>query len=100
MITKEIAQKIWHCYNEIEQAEKMIAEMKESLSADGNLEFKDNWNEMRDSLQLHIPSGKSSGSFFVRNVSGEVALVVLQQHIEKHRQELERLKVTCKIQLA
>lgn len=99
MITKEIAQKIWHCYNEIEQAEKMIAEMKTNLTVDGDLEFKDNWGDKRDSLQLHIPSGHGSG-YYVRNVSGEVALVVLQEHIQKHRQELDRLKTTCKIQLA
>jgi hypothetical protein len=100
MITKEISQKIWHCYNEIEQANKMIEMMKENLTVDGNLEFKDNWGEKRDHLQLHIPSGRSSGSFFVRDVSGEIALTVLQSHIEKQQKELERLKVTCKIQLA
>lgn len=100
MITKEIASKIWHCYNEIEQAEKMIQTMKENINANGELEMKDTWGETRDHLQLHIPNGRGGGSFSVRNVSGEVALVVLQQHIEKQKAELFRLKVTCRIQLA
>jgi hypothetical protein len=100
MITKEIAQKIWHCYIEIEQAEKMIATMKENINTDGDLDLKDGWGERHNCLQLHIPNGHGHGSFSVRSVSMEVALVVLQQHIEKNKKELERLSVTCKVQLA
>ena len=98
MITKEIASKIWHCYSEIENANKMLEEMKNSIGPDGELELKDGWNERRDSLQLHIPRGH--GGFKIERVSGEVALIVIQEHIKKQYAELERLKVTCKIQLA
>jgi len=100
MITKEIAAKIWHCYSEIEQAEKMIQQMKDSLDKDGNLVLKDTWGESRNSLELHIPTGRSSGSFSIKRVSADVALVVIQQHIEQQKTELSRLKEVCKIQLA
>jgi len=99
MITKEIAAKIWHCYAEIEQGEKMIQEMKDRLDKDGNLELKDTWGNRRDSLELHIPSN-GAGSFSIKRVSADVALVVIQQHIEQQKVELARLKEVCKIQLA
>jgi hypothetical protein len=99
MITKDIAAKIWHCYTEIEQGEKMLQEMKDRLDQDGNLDLTDTWGNRRDSLQLHIP-GRSSGSFHIKHVSADVALTVIQKHIEQQRTELERLKGVCKIQLA
>jgi hypothetical protein len=98
MITKEVAAKIWNCYNEIDQAEKMIQTMKEGINKDAQMELKDNWGESHDSLELRIPSGR--GSHFIRRVSAEVALTVITTHIEKQKEELNHLKGICRIQLS
>lgn len=99
MITKEIAAKIWHCYSEIEQGEKMIKEMQDKITPEGDLELKDGWGYGSNCLQLHIPNG-THNSYHIKQVSAEVALIVIQQHIEKQKQELDRMKSVCKIQLA
>lgn len=98
MITKEIARLIYHSHNEIENASKMIEEIKSKLTDDGRLELPDRWGDVRGDLQLHIPS--SGSGYHVKGVRGVVAIKVLQDHIEDHQKELIRLKDVCKIQLA
>lgn len=100
MITKEIAALIYNCYSEIENANKMIEEIKSNLDDNGNLKLHDRWGDVRGDLQLHIPSNFSAGSYHVKGVRAEVAVKVLQDHIKINKKELTRLKGVCKIQLA
>lgn len=99
MITKEIARLIYNSHSEIENALKMIDQIKDNLNEKGEFKLTDIWGDVRGDLQLHIP-GKSAGSYSVKGVRAEVAITVLHNHIEDHKKELERLKGVCKIQLA
>jgi hypothetical protein len=97
MITKDIARLIFNCYNEIEQANKMIEELKNKLDDNGELKLKDNWGNEKG-LELRIP--REGGSWGIRQVPFSLALDVIQQHISNQEKELERLKHVCKVQLA
>lgn len=97
MITKEIARLIFHCYSEIENSHKMIDELKKSINEKGEVELKDNWGCSK-TLELRIPT--PSGGHSIKQLPFELALTVINQHIEKQHEELQRLKEVCKIQLA
>jgi hypothetical protein len=96
MITKDVARLVYNCYNEIEQADKMISELKNSLNEKGEFEIKDNWGNSRG-LELHVPTSMSGAT--IRRVPFELALTIIEKHVENQHKELERLKEVCKIQL-
>jgi hypothetical protein len=96
MIQKEIAALIWNCYNEIEQSNKMIEELKKSLNEKGDFEIKDNWGNSRG-LELHLPTSMSGAS--IKRVPFKLALDVIIQHIKDQETELLRLKEICRLQL-
>lgn len=97
MITQEVALLIFNAYREIQQGTKMIEELKNSLNEKGEFEIKDNWGNTRG-LELHLPTSMSGAT--IKRVPFELALKVIQTHIEEQKKELERLKEVCKIQLA
>lgn len=96
MITKEIAALIFNCYQEIDQAGKMVEELKTRLNDKGQLELKDHWGNVKG-LELHIPN--PSGSYSIKRLPFDIALTVIERHVESQHKELERLKDVCKIQL-
>lgn len=96
MITKDIARLIFNAYTEIEQGGKMIEELKKSINEKGEFEIRDNWGDSRG-LELHIPTSQSSAK--IRRVPIELALTVIEGHIQAQHKELDRLKEVCKIQL-
>jgi hypothetical protein len=96
MITKEIAKLIFNCYSEIEQAEKMVIELKKAINEKGEFEIRDNWGNTRG-LELHLPTSMSGAT--IKRVPFELALTVIENHVLLQHKELDRLKEVCKIQL-
>jgi hypothetical protein len=98
MITKQTAVKIWNCYNEIESAEKAIADLVESLK-----EFVDEPPSLinafgeRCGLQLCVPSGGDSHRIF--GINSEISIQIIQQHIDKKYERLEELKAIADLEL-
>lgn len=97
MITKDIARLIYNCYSEIESGEKMIEELKKAIDENGDFVLTDGWGEKKRFLELHIPS-KGSG-YHVKQVPIQLGIDAILAHIETKKQELEKLKTTCKAQL-
>jgi len=97
MITKDVARLIYNCYSEIENSEKMIETMKNAINEKGEFELKDDWNNSKH-LTLSIPH-KDAGSYSIYQLPHELALSALVHHINKNKNELERLKTICKTQL-
>jgi len=97
MITKDVARLIFNCYSEIENGEKMIEELKNSINEKGEFELKDYWGDSRG-LELHIPN-KDAGSYSVKRVPFKVGIETIQTHIDNQKKELERLKTVCATQL-
>lgn len=97
MITKEIARLVHNCYTEIEEANKMVKELKDALNDKGEYEIKDNWGNTRG-LELHLPTSMSGAT--IKRVPFKLALDTIINHIDEQEKELERLKDVCKMQLA
>jgi len=100
MISKEVAAKIWDCYQQIEQGQKMLKTLKESINEQGEFELAKDWTGQKRGLELHIPCGNSSGSYSIEKVPLEVGLEVIKNHIKNSKAELKKLKTLCKTQLA
>jgi len=100
MITKEVARKIYNCYTEIEQGEKMIETLKESINEQGEYELKEDWTGHKRGLNLNIPSGNSTGSYSVHEVPLKVGLDTIKIHIENQKTELKKLKEICETLLS
>lgn len=98
MITKDIARLIYNCYQEIENGNKMIEELKKRLNNNGELELKNRWGETAG-LELHIPSERAD-SWSIHRVPFHIALDVIKEHISNQEKELIRLKEVCLLQLS
>ena len=98
MITKDISRLIFNCYNEIENGNKMIEELKKKLNKEGELELKDSWGNSKG-LELRIPLD-GNGGWSIHRVPFHLALDVIKEHISNQEKELERLKSVCLVQLA
>ena len=98
MITKDIARLIYNCYSEIENGERMIEELKKAIDENGDFVLTDSWGERKRFLELHIPT-KSAGSYSIKQLPMQLGIDAILSHIEAKKQELEKLKLTCKTQL-
>lgn len=98
MITKETAVKIWNCYNEIENAEKIMADLAESSkkSLDEPPSLINAFGE-RCGLQLGVPYGSDSHRIF--GVNFEMSIKIIQQHIDEKNRRLEELKAIATLEL-
>jgi hypothetical protein len=99
MITKETCVKIFNCHNEIEKAENLIKEMRDKLSQDKEKTiptFENAFGEKRG-LQLGVPSGHSS--HWLYNVSFELSIKIIEDHIVANKKRLEELMAIAKIEL-
>jgi len=99
MITKEVARKIYNCYNEIEQGEKMIETLKKSINEQGEFELKKDWTGSKVGLTLQIPR-TAGGSYSVHHVPLKVGLDTIKTHIQNQEDELKELKSLCETQLS
>lgn len=97
MITKDIARLIYNCYQEIENGNKMIEDLKTNLNEKGEFELKDTWGNTAG-LELRIPN--KSGSVSIKSVPFHLALDVTKEHIANQEKELARLREVCRVQLA
>ncbi len=97
MITKDVARLIYNCYSEIENGEKMIEELKKAIDENGDFVLTDSWGERKRFLELHIPCKGSGHS--IKQLPMQLGIDAILSHIETKKQELEKLKLTCKTQL-
>ena len=98
MITKETVVKIWNCYNEIESAEKIMADLSESRKKAPKEEpsLRNAFGE-RTGLQLGVPCGDNAHQLFGVNL--EMSLKIIQKHIEEKEQKLQELKAIAMLEL-
>jgi hypothetical protein len=98
MITKDIARLIYNCYSEIENGEKMIEELKKAIDQNGDFVLFDSWGDRKRFLELHIPT--SSNGHSIKQLPMQLGIDAILAHIEAKKQELVKLKLICKTQLA
>lgn len=93
MLSKEICEKIWRCHREIEASKKLIEDVKEVIQKKRDkFAIRRNAQGLEDvfgrerGLELGVPNGENSQRIF--NVSFELALPVIRQHIANKEREL------------
>lgn len=98
MITKETCVKIYHCHSEIENGQKLIAEMAKIVKEDKEKNPPTLYNAFGEKrgLQLGVPSGSGHNLY---GVSVEMGVRVIEEHIEKNKQRLSELMVIAKLEL-
>ena len=100
MISQATAARIWECYREIETAEKLLADMRESAER-----YREDVREgtltdafgRQTRLQLGVPSGDASHRLF--NVSPRLAESVIRAHIAVKRGELTETNELARMEL-
>lgn len=99
MITKETAIKIFNAHNEIENAKKLITNMAEVLRVDAEKTNPTLYNAFgeRRGLQLGVPSGENSHRLF--NVSADLSVKIIEDHIKQQVIRLNELMAIAKIEL-
>jgi hypothetical protein len=98
MITKETCVQIWNAHREIENCHKILSDLAETLKKDS----KKNptlYNAFGDrvGLQLGVPSGDSSHRIF--NVSADLSVAIIEEHIKSQQNRLIELKAIAKLEL-
>lgn len=97
MITQATASRIWIAYNEIEKAEKLIAEMEEAARAGRDPNPRDPFGQRRN-LQLGVPYG-SDNAHRLFDVRPELAKSVIRAHIAEKQADLVAANEQARIEL-
>lgn len=100
MISKELLVKTWHCYTEIEKAEKMLKDLANSVN-----EHKENteptlYNAFgeKEGLSLGIPCGSSS--YILYGVSIELGIKCIKAHIKNNKKKILEFEKLVKEELS
>lgn len=98
MITKDTAMSIALAYREVETAEKLLAEIKETLDRKEAPDIRDVFGRLQDGLQLGVPSGNSGHRLF--NVPWSLAKPIIEAHIANHKARIAALSETARTEVA
>ena len=96
MITKNTAMDIALAYREIETAEKLLAEITESLKRHDTPDIRDAFGRQSGGLQLGVPQGKSGHTLY--NVPWALAKPIIEAHIAQHRNVIAALNTKALIE--
>ena len=98
MITEATAVAIAYAYREIETAEKLLADIKETTSKQEAPDIRDVFGRRPRGLELGVPSGPNAKRLF--NVEWSLAEPVIVAHIGQQRAKLLALMQIARVQLA
>jgi hypothetical protein len=90
MITKETDQKIAFAYREIETGEKLVADIKDTLSRHSAPDIRDAFGRRQNGLQL------GEGGHRLFDVEWSLALPIIEAHIAKNRSIVAALSETAR----
>lgn len=96
-ITKDTALKIAMAYQEVETAEKLLADIKEAISRREQPDIRDSFGRLRGGLELAVPSSGNSRRLF--NVQWELAMPIVEAHVAQQRAIITALSETAKTEL-
>lgn len=98
MISKETAMDIALAYREVENAEKLLGEITETISRRQMPDIRDAFGRQQGGLQLSVPSGNDSHRLF--NVPWALAKPIIETHIAHHRAVIATLTEKARTELA
>ena len=86
MISRETATDIALAYREIEVAEGLLKDVRDTMGRAKAVDIRDAFGRVQHGLQLGVPSGESSQRLF--NVPYPLAVPVIEAHIAQLRAKL------------
>lgn len=97
MIGFETARAIAFAYREIEVAEKLLAEISDTIGRRTAPDIRDAFGRHVGSLELGVPSGDNGRRLF--NVPWELARPVIEAHVAQQRAVIAALSEKARIEL-
>ncbi len=97
MISRETALDIATAHREIEVAEKLLADITESLSRREQPDIRDAFGRRQGGLQLGVPSGENGHRLF--NVEWSLAKPVIEAHIANQRARVAAMNEKARAEL-
>lgn len=98
MITKERARQIYNRYSQIEDAEELLAKLKDFthkvIEGDNKPKLMDDRYHPYGTIELHVPTfqeGKFNGSYRIVGISYPSAIRVLKNHVKQLKRELAEI---------
>lgn len=98
MISRETATAIAYAHREMEVAEKLLADITESLARREVPDIRDAFGRLQHGLQLGVPTG--ANGLRLLNVEWSLAKPVLEAHIAKQRAEIAALNEKARAELS
>ena len=99
MITKETARRIYNCYQQIEEIDRLKKEMLEEVEKARKREAESPFGRFGKGMQLGIPDGISS-SMRVFNISPAIGVKVMDEQREKLEKDLRELETIARLELS
>jgi hypothetical protein len=98
MIAYDTAVAIAYAYREVETAEKLLAEIAETMKGGhSQTDIRDAFGRRQDGLQLGVPSGSNGHRLF--NVPWSLAMPVIEAHIAGQKAIITALGEKARIEL-
>ena len=98
MISQKTAMDIALAYREVETAEKLLAEITDSMSRREGVDIRDAFGRHQDGLQLGVPHGNNGHRLF--NVPWTLAKPVIEMHIAQQRAIIAALSEKAAVEMA
>lgn len=83
MITAQTAMDIALAYREVDTAEKLIADIKETIARREQPDIRDSFGRLTGGLELGVPSSGNSRRCFM--VDWALALPIMEAHVAKQK---------------
>jgi hypothetical protein len=97
MISKETAIDIALAYREVETAEKLLAEITESMARREAPDIRDAFGRRQEGLQLGVPHGRNGHTIY--DVPWSLAKPILETHIAHHRARISALTEKARVEI-
>jgi hypothetical protein len=97
-ISKQTATDIALAYREVETAEKLLADVRETSSRTGHKDIRDAFGRTQHGLQLGIPTSETCRTLF--NVPYSLAIPIIEAHIAHHQAMISVLTEKAKLEMS
>lgn len=97
LISKETATDIAMAYRELEVAEKLLQDVRDTVANGCGKDIRDVFGRTQHGLQLGVPSGDTGHRLF--NVEYTLAIPVIEAHIAHHKARLAALSEKARLEL-
>lgn len=97
-VSQQTALDLAYAYREVETAEKLLADIVESLNRRHSPDIRDAFGRQQDGLQLGVPMG--SGGHTLYRVPWSLARPIIEAHIANQKAVIAALSEKARVEIA